>query len=329
MPHIFSWFPSKSQKTRIFLAVLLLAGLLFLILFFTAPTPLTNSAPKISTKETPEDIFRKKFSEELNKDDDNDGLKNWEEAIYGTDPKNPDTDGDKTSDGNEIKANRNPLIKGPKDTVLPDEENPATFVFDEKSLTDLFLDKVAKNPEFQLMLQNQGGTVSDETITKYLRELPISNIQDPAPPKESSLRVSQDTSTPAVQAYFDNVTNIYVKHGGAFLHGSDAELLSKFYTTGDQGAFKQLIEMINAFQKIIDETNKLSIPKNVVWFHQKEIVLLQKTKNELSLMIHVEDDPLAALLAAQTRPETKDAITDLHGNQLTNWLLENNIKLNP
>jgi len=50
-------------------------------------------------------------------DSDSDGLKDWEEALRGTDPKNPDTDGDGTPDGEEVKEGRNPLKKGPDDVL--------------------------------------------------------------------------------------------------------------------------------------------------------------------------------------------------------------------
>ncbi|MEK7541563.1 MAG: hypothetical protein AAB533_01815, partial [Patescibacteria group bacterium] len=45
----------------------------------------------------------------LTRDQDADGLKDWEEGIFRTDPQNPDTDADGTPDGEEIKQNRDPL----------------------------------------------------------------------------------------------------------------------------------------------------------------------------------------------------------------------------
>ena len=45
-------------------------------------------------------------------DSDNDGLTDAEEKIYGTDPHNPDTDGDGYLDGAEVKAGYNPLGAG-------------------------------------------------------------------------------------------------------------------------------------------------------------------------------------------------------------------------
>ena len=52
-------------------------------------------------------------------DSDNDGLSNTEEALWGSDPNNPDTDGDGFSDGAEVAARHNPTIAGPND-LLPD-----------------------------------------------------------------------------------------------------------------------------------------------------------------------------------------------------------------
>jgi hypothetical protein len=45
-------------------------------------------------------------------DTDNDGLSNSEEKKYGTDPKNPDTDGDSYLDGQEVEAGYNPNGEG-------------------------------------------------------------------------------------------------------------------------------------------------------------------------------------------------------------------------
>ncbi|MCR4311641.1 MAG: hypothetical protein NUV54_03715, partial [Candidatus Taylorbacteria bacterium] len=53
----------------------------------------------------------------LAKDSDSDGLKDWEEQLWKTDPLNPDTDGDGTPDGAEIKSGRNPLVAGPNDKL--------------------------------------------------------------------------------------------------------------------------------------------------------------------------------------------------------------------
>lgn len=49
-------------------------------------------------------------------DVDNDQLTNAKEFVYGTDPRNPDTDGDGFNDGAEVEQNYNPLGEGKLDT---------------------------------------------------------------------------------------------------------------------------------------------------------------------------------------------------------------------
>jgi hypothetical protein len=48
---------------------------------------------------------------------DNDGLKDWEEVLWGTDSNNSDSDGDKTPDGEEVALDRDPKIPGPNDKI--------------------------------------------------------------------------------------------------------------------------------------------------------------------------------------------------------------------
>lgn len=50
-------------------------------------------------------------------DTDGDGLLDWEEALWGTDPKNKDTDRDGTSDGTEVSMHRDPKKAGPRDSL--------------------------------------------------------------------------------------------------------------------------------------------------------------------------------------------------------------------
>ena len=50
-------------------------------------------------------------------DPDNDGLTNAQEALWGTNPNNPDTDGDGFSDGKEVAACHNPLVPSPNDKL--------------------------------------------------------------------------------------------------------------------------------------------------------------------------------------------------------------------
>jgi len=70
------------------------------------------SADKVSydNSEISTDLFGKDAG-----DTDKDGLKDWEEILWKTDAKNPDSDGDGTPDGAEVIEGRDPTIAGPDD----------------------------------------------------------------------------------------------------------------------------------------------------------------------------------------------------------------------
>src|ERR1035437_1193625 len=57
-------------------------------------------------------------------DSDSDGLPDWKEVLYGTDPHKADTDGDGTPDGEEIALGRDPL----KPNTAPKGQTPNDFV---------------------------------------------------------------------------------------------------------------------------------------------------------------------------------------------------------
>ncbi len=55
----------------------------------------------------------------ISQDTDGDGLADWQEELYGTNPKLVDSDGDRISDGEEVKNNHDPLFYG--EGILVDE----------------------------------------------------------------------------------------------------------------------------------------------------------------------------------------------------------------
>lgn len=104
----------KLPSSRIIALLIISASIIvsvFLIRTKEEPTPrILAEADKIKIT----GIARESF-ETL--DTDGDGLLDWEEAFWKTDPRNPDTDGDGTNDGDEVREGRNPLVAGPGDTL--------------------------------------------------------------------------------------------------------------------------------------------------------------------------------------------------------------------
>ncbi len=107
-------------------------------------------------------------------DDDHDGLTNGEERRYGTDPHNPDTDGDGLSDGDEVhKYHTNPLRADTDGDGLSDGEevlkyhtDPLKYDTDGDGLSDG--EEVLKYHTDPLKVDTDGDGLSDgDEVLKY------------------------------------------------------------------------------------------------------------------------------------------------------------------
>ncbi len=101
---------------RILIASILGVVLLALVAYTQRPnlqTPFTNNTPSITASSTEKIVY--------DLDSDADGLKDWEETLWGTDPKNPDTDGDGIDDTTAVEIRRG---ISPHEPV---EYTPATY----------------------------------------------------------------------------------------------------------------------------------------------------------------------------------------------------------
>ena len=116
-------------------------------------------------------------SEETAKDTDNDGLLDWEEALWGTDPKNPDSDGDKTTDGDEKKQNRNPMVAGPNDSL---DTSVDTSLIEEKEINGdekpTLTGELAKTFFSKFMYLKQNSALDENSKNALVQE--ISNLAE-------------------------------------------------------------------------------------------------------------------------------------------------------
>ena len=147
----FFWKTLSPIKRLVLLFGLAALAILALLSFF--PLGDGKKTAKLNSPKTKEKIIQN-----LNKDSDSDGLKDWEEKIYGTGLENADTDGDGTPDGAEIKTSRNPLRPGPDDALSiplppPEDGNKTQALANEligRSLTQVIAEGLSGQPLTEL-----------------------------------------------------------------------------------------------------------------------------------------------------------------------------------
>ena len=216
-------------------------------------------------------------------DSDGDGLKDWEESLWGTDPTNPDTDGDGTNDNEEIKAGRNPLKAGPDDLLTDpssgEEKQIKAGGTGKLSLTD----KVARNMFASYIIQKKDGVPLPEIKNNVISS--IENQLQNAQKSEdvfsrNDISISSNESKETVKNYINALGKILA-----------AEAQRKFPLSGSEiqenpnSLFQTYIQ---SYESLIAKMQGLLIPKSYAVNHLSLInsfynfVQIHKSFNNLS-----------------------------------------------
>ncbi len=267
------------------------------IVFNSSKNPLND--PIVFEKKLDETLT-KTFIKTLEADTDNDGLKDWEESLWKTDPKNPDTDGDGTLDGEEIRSNRNPLKKGPGDEAKQKSEKSTKTVYREPStVTDTVLENfVSKYIELKNRLN--GGSLDEKSKVELINST-LDNIKTPKTPKTyqvNDLNISDDTAI-----RFKNYGNTFVDILSRYLEESTTTeneilVINKAFETENMEYLKKLSPAILKYKNAAKELSEIEIPASVAKTHLNIINTYESIALSLEDIAKSSTDPFLGLTGA-------------------------------
>jgi hypothetical protein len=233
----------------------------------------------------------KVLSVEVNKQDseadsDGDGLTDWEEILWNTNAHNPDTDGDKTNDGNEVSQNRDPKKAGPDDKIVSlqdyiDNYKPMENL-DENSLTTA----VAKNLFTNFAKMRQGGQLNSENtqeLVKTLIDQASSQITTPDRYSANNLFTFKSSDKTQLKEYGNKFVSIQY------------EEMIKY--SQDTKSTQYLDPIISAYQTMADRLSVIPVPEDLKSVHANVINNLYKISIVLENMKKADTDPIMATLS--------------------------------
>lgn len=257
--------------------------------------------------------------ESENKDTDNDGLKDWEENLYKTDPLNSDTDADGYLDGEEINSGHNPLVKGPNDKQvfypLPigDKYNITNQIFSDfdavaKSYIEQKDQYVRDHPEITDPTAYM-AEVSKGALNEMIRRAALYNdadwtdkanaILEKNPEifqieiSDADIKISDDNSAEAIKTYIEKLS-AYLKSDNFLLQNKNLTLLENSFSTGDFIEADILITIND------DEISKLVdtfIPSSQKELHKNALKIAITARNIFISLRGYETDPIKAIIA--------------------------------
>lgn len=256
--------------------------------------------------------------ESQNKDSDNDGLQDWQEALYKTDPLNPDTDGDGYLDGEEINSGHNPLVKAPGDTQmfypLPigEKYNITTRLLTDETLNALFDSYFSQKTEY---LQDRPWSYSASIKESDVQEMFLRAMNNAYPTllaksedvikqipgifdieiNDSEIDISEDNSQQVLQSYINKVSSIILSDNFLVQEKS----LKAISTAFENADFSPIDALIKANDEKIEKIKNMTIPSSWKEIHKDGLRLTLIMRNIFVSFRDIENDPFKAYIALQ------------------------------
>ena len=297
-PDFFSYLPSKKFIAIVFLLALSAGALFYLGKFVKLKPDLKTSLKNIVNQGFVSELAKR--TENL--DSDNDGLKDWEEALWKTDPNKKDTDGDGFSDKNEVDGGFDPAdpasnsrtgkkIQKVNYPVTADNIEPGNLT---QSLAQSIGMKIINGTDVNPLSVNDALNSINKETSQGLIEFEASFHKTVL---DSELKISNDNSVDAVKKYVQGASDILSKDplfgksaGGQSLfsggmintNGIDVNILDGYIVYLDQA---------------IKELKNISVPSKILIVHKKMTEIFMSNKEVFLNIRKMEEDPLRAMLA--------------------------------
>lgn len=291
----------KYLPSKIFIAVM--ASALFIMgggyfVFFRARTPQKSIvAQKTAERNEQASLFAAK-------DTDGDGLKDWEEVLWSTDPNKEDTDGDGTKDNEEILARRDPAKVGPDDSIdVLAQKIDASSASSEEAKPQTLTESLARDFGEAYMRQKFGKEAVDEDYLSKLLFFGITdglakgNVQQPQEYfSQNDFIISLDSSSSAIRDYLNKIGLLFSQNAST-PQKSELQFALETILEGDLTQLNQLLVYRDAYRNIAEGMRDISVPAVMAQAHQDMANSFVKLGLIAEQMSKFEEDPMGSFAA--------------------------------
>lgn len=262
------------------------------------------------SKITPEQAS--KAVEVLSRDQDNDGLKDWEEELWKTDVLNPDTDGDKTNDGAEIKLGRDPLKAGPDDKLDKGtiEQKTVPGGGDWTETDRLSREFFAK----YMSIKQSGAPFTAEDELKLLEEF-ASRPTETTPQKtytESDIIFAKTDDATSWRAYGNAIGAVINAHQETNAE-NELVIFERAMENEDEADLSSLQGRIKRYESMLSGFKKVPVPAGAKTIHLELLRSVQAIRDSVEGMSLALKDPVHALPRITAYPKAFQDLTDTLG----------------
>lgn len=265
-----------------------------------------------------------KRNEFLDKDSDNDGLKDWEEILWKTDINNPDTDNDGAPDGEEIKLNKNPLKTGPDDS-LPYDANANSFA--PETLTQ----KIGREFLFQYFSTKKDTNLTETEQLNIINSLLLNLSSNGGKIKYelNDISVQNDNSEAKIKNYANGFARAIKPL--QLIQSGELEIFIEILSN-EENEQSDKIKILKTnrllYEKTIRDLAVISAPSNYKYIHLDFLNFFNNTAQAVSKMEEIYNDPAKAIIGVKEYSLEAEKTALLFKN-FKNQTIKDKIKFSP
>ena len=228
-------------------------------------------------------------------DSDSDGLKNWEEELWNTNPNEPDTDKDGAPDGQEIKENRDPTLPWPNDKITPDQKlevkNQSIENIGQELLKDILGKKLSQ------------GELDPEPMAQELTEkiMQIPDIVRDLSDDKLRITTSEKVGKEPGRQYLKQVARAVERRIPPMTKLPDeATLLQRYVLDEDKNSLKVFAQWENEYRTIRKDLQEIAVPADWTDKHREMVQILWRLEETTRLLSQSDKQPAAIMKLTQS-----------------------------
>jgi hypothetical protein len=239
------------------------------------------------------------------KDTDGDGLKDWEENLWGTDPTKSDTDGDGISDIDEV-ANLIAL-KNKEETDTTDGAGDGN---DNEWQSDGTLTE--KSSLLALEVYTDKDTIDDsdiDVISSFIKPDIDKLTQIPNNYTLNDMNTSPDNSPARLAAYGNTIIDTVVKYTSKN-KVDELAIIEKAMGSGDSASLEDLDSVLDLYRQALQDLETTEVPSSIATYHLSLLNETWKAMHYLEGAKKVISDPVAGTISIEKYVETWRAMNN-------------------
>ena len=234
----------------------------------------------------------------LQGDADKDGLKYWEEALWKTDPNNPDTDGDGTSDGQETKEGRDPNVAGPDDKLksMANFGETGTDTSSQSKTESSLTDAIARNLYTNYSVLKQSGELTPENQAKINEALGAS-VEQIIRPKlyvANDLNITTGETPASIKKYGNDVASA-INDNLTTTTQNEAVNLLNYLDKKDPAGLKKVADSAESYKKAVSAILSVTVPPSAIDVHLSLVNGVNFFGRAILGMAQIDADPVVAM----------------------------------